>query len=88
MGYKYTCILLFYISAQRAFNSTYSNLKHLIIVSNFFKKNMSKFTEIKLQQYPTNRIEKDWSRRYIKYNTDRFDFIRKVYEIEVLEVDV
>ncbi|KAM7360712.1 sulfotransferase 1E1-like [Cochliomyia hominivorax] len=49
---------------------------------------MENFSEVKLQQYPTNLINKDWSKRYIKYHTNRLEFLKKVHELEVFEDDV
>ena len=46
------------------------------------------WSEVQSQRYPVNLINKDWSKRPLKYNTNRLDFLKKVHELEVYDDDV
>lgn len=39
-------------------------------------------------RYPTNLLEKDWSKRKIVCFTENIEFLRKVHDLEVLSDDV
>ncbi|XP_005189561.4 sulfotransferase 1E1 [Musca domestica] len=45
-------------------------------------------TDYKPARYPTNLLQKDWSKRKLHYGTDRLDYIKKVHDVEVLPDDV
>lgn len=49
---------------------------------------MNKIIEVKPQRYPTNLINKDWTKRIIHHRSDRLEYLQKVHELEVYEDDV
>ncbi|KNC25587.1 hypothetical protein FF38_12982 [Lucilia cuprina] len=63
-------------------------------IRNIYKKTkdkqtkMYKLIEVKPQRYPTNLLNKDWSKRIIHHREDRLDFLQKVHELEIFDDDV
>lgn len=57
-------------------------------MSEKLQKNILNFSEVKPLRYPTNLIDKDWSKRHIQFYTQRLEFIKQVHQLEVFEDDV
>lgn len=49
---------------------------------------MFKLVEVQPARYPTNLINKDWTKRFLNYRDDRLEYIKKVHELEVFKDDV
>ncbi|XP_073819762.1 luciferin sulfotransferase-like [Musca autumnalis] len=45
-------------------------------------------TDYQPERYPTQLLQKDWSKRKLHYRTDRLEYIKKVQHVEVLPDDV